>query len=257
MRSGQKRTARRRGVTFRALVVLPFCVALGIQGVVCATVLARSEILKQMEIDAYDLFSERVASRAGYLENDMIFRWSDFDPVVESATASIDKALAAAQATSADIETGSDLAISIIEATSQDLLAYSHRAEVDGVFLVLADGAEGQSDNRTALYIRDSNPKVEVANGSDLMLAACPISIGRQLGVTLDSMWSATFPLAAEGESRSAFYYEPVRAAERYPEASTNDLGYWAVRSTSDGREPLPLRTASLSGMRRGASWAS
>ena len=68
MRSGQKRTARRRGVTFRALVVLPFCVALGIQGVVCATVLARSEILKQMEIDAYDLFSERVASRAGYLE---------------------------------------------------------------------------------------------------------------------------------------------------------------------------------------------
>ena len=163
MRSGQKRTARRRGVTFRALVVLPFCVALGIQGVVCATVLARSEILKQMEIDAYDLFSERVASRAGYLENDMIFRWSDFDPVVESATASIDKALAAAQATSADIETGSDLAISIIEATSQDLLAYSHRAEVDGVFLVLADGAEGQSDNRTALYIRDSNPKVEVA----------------------------------------------------------------------------------------------
>ena len=206
---------------------MPFCVALGIQGVVCATVLARSEILKQMEIDAYDLFSERVASRAGYLENDMIFRWSDFDPVVESATASIDKALAAAQATSADIETGSDLAISIIEATSQDLLAYSHRAEVDGVFLVLADGAEGQSDNRTALYIRDSNPKVEVANGSDLMLAACPISIGRQLGVTLDSMWSATFPLAAEGESRSAFYYEPVRAAERYPEASTNDLGYW------------------------------
>ena len=114
MRSGQKRTARRRGVTFRALVVLPFCVALGIQGVVCATVLARSEILKQMEIDAYDLFSERVASRAGYLENDMIFRWSDFDPVVESATASIDKALAAAQATSADIETRSDLAISII-----------------------------------------------------------------------------------------------------------------------------------------------
>ena len=30
-----------------------------------------------------------------------------------------------------------------------------------------------------------------------------------------------------------------------------------AVRSTSDGREPLPLRTASLSGMRKGASWAS
>ena len=50
----------------------------------------------------------------------MIFRWSDFDPVVESATASIDKALAAAQATSADIETGSDLAISMPTVVGRD-----------------------------------------------------------------------------------------------------------------------------------------
>ena len=206
---------------------MPFCVALAIQGVVCLAVLARSEMLGQMETDAYDLFSERVTSRASYLENDMIFRWSDFDPVVDSVTADIDETLAAYGATSTDIETGSDLALSIIESASDDLLSFSHRAEVDGVYLVLTNGEEGEADSRSALYVRDSNPKVDVDNGSDLMLAACPISVGRQLGVTLDSMWSATFPLAAEGDAQSAFYYEPLRAAERYPEANTSDLGYW------------------------------
>lgn len=206
---------------------MPFCVALAIQGVVCLAVLARSEMLGQMETDAYDLFSERVTSRASYLENDMIFRWSDFDPVVDSVTADIDETLAAYGATSTDIETGSDLALSIIESASDDLLSFSHRAEVDGVYLVLTNGEEGEADSRSALYVRDSNPKVDVDNGSDLMLAACPISVGRQLGVTLDSMWSATFPLAAEGDAQSAFYYEPLRAAEQYPEANTSDLGYW------------------------------
>ena len=214
-------------MTFKILVALPFCVALAIQGFVCVAVLVRSEMFGQMEADAYDLFSERVASRAGYLENDMIFRWSDFDPVIESVTADINATLAANGATAADVETGSDLAISIIEAASDDLLSYSHRAEVDGAYLVLTDGANEASDSRSALYIRDSNPKVDVSNGSDLMLAACPISVGRQLGITLDSMWSATFPLAAEGDLQSAFYYEPLRAAEQYPDADASDLGYW------------------------------
>ena len=237
-------------MTFKILVALPFCVALAIQGLVCVVVLARSQMFTQMEADAYDLFSERVASRAGYLENDMIFRWSEFDPVIESVTSDINETLAANGATAADIETGSDLSISLIEAVSDDLLSYSHRAEVDGVYLVLTDKGEGESDNRSALYIRDSNPKVDVSNGSDLMLAACPISVGRQLGITLDSMWSATFPLAPEGDAQSAFYYEPMRAAERYPDANTGDLGYWGRpidlgwAGTSSITYSLPLRDA-------------
>ncbi|MFR1638560.1 MAG: hypothetical protein ACLSVD_04900 [Eggerthellaceae bacterium] len=75
-----------------------------------------------MEIDAYDLFSS-VASRAGYLENDMIFRWSDFDPVVEARPPALTRRWRGS-GNVGGYETGSDLAISIIEATSQDLLAY-------------------------------------------------------------------------------------------------------------------------------------
>ena len=40
--TGKKRGAR-RGLTFKVLVVVPFCIALAIQGIMCVAVLARSE----------------------------------------------------------------------------------------------------------------------------------------------------------------------------------------------------------------------
>ncbi len=227
-RSIGRRGDVRRGLTFRVLVVVPFCVALAIQGIVCAVVLNRSAVLDQMEADAYDLFSERVASRAGYLENDMVFRWSDFDSMIEQVGEDVNRALDARGVSAASLETGDQASLDVLASVSGNLLSLAQRAEVDGVFLVLADGEEsGSEDARSALYIRDSNPKVNVPNGSDLLLAACPISLGRDMGIALDSRWSATFPLAAEGDARSAFYYEPLRAAERYPDAAAVDLGYW------------------------------
>lgn len=219
----------RRGLTFKVLVVVPFCIALAIQGLVSVGVLARSQTLEQMEVDAYDLFSERVSSRAGYLENDMIFRWSDFDAVVDSVGSRVANVLAASGSAATDATPGSSLSLDVLDASADDLLSFTRRAEVDGVYLVLAN-AEGdatEDGGHSALYIRDSNPKVDVPNGSDLLLAACPISVARRLGIALDSQWSATFPLAAEGEDQSSFYYKPLRAAQQYPDADVNDLGYW------------------------------
>lgn len=217
----------RRGLTFRVLVVVPFCVVLALQGIICSVVLARGETLHHMEVDAYDLFSERVASHAGYLENDMIFRWSEFGLVSETVADDLNGVLAERGAGASDIQTGSDLALAIIDKTSDDLVEFARRAEVDGVYLVLVDGTDETSATRSGLYVRDSNPKVDVANASDLLLAACPISVGQRLDIALDSQWSATFPLAAEGEDTSAFYYRPYRAALDYPHADTADLGYW------------------------------
>lgn len=223
----RQKKGTRRGLTFKVLVVVPFCLALVIQGVVCAVVLVRGDTLDQMETDAYDLFSERVASRAGYLENDMIFRWSEFGVVSEAVDNDIAAVLSEHGAKAGDIETGSEVAHDILDASSEDLLAFARRAEVDGVYLVLANGSEREPEACSALYVRDSNPKVDVTNESDLLLASCPLSIGRRLGIALDSQWSATFPLAPEGEAQSAFYYRPLRAAEQYPDAEPSDLGFW------------------------------
>ena len=227
-RYARRAKGARRGLTFKVLVVVPFCIALAIQGIACVVALNRSAVLEQMEADAYDLFSERVESRAGYLENDMMFQWSSFDSVVDQVDAHIVEQLNARSLTASDLQTGSEAALACVEAVSGDVLSLVQRLDVDGAFVVLANGDTSHGeDGHTALYVRDSNPTLVAENDADLMLAACPISVGRNLGLALDSQWSATFPLAAEGQAQSAFYYEPVRAAENYPDAVVTDLGYW------------------------------
>ncbi|MEG0664800.1 bifunctional diguanylate cyclase/phosphodiesterase [Gordonibacter sp.] len=226
-----KKRSAKKGLTFKLLIFVPFCIALVLQVALCVVALTRSGTFGQMEADAYDLFSARVSNRAVYLENDMISRWSDIDALIQGVGGHVNEALSAKGATAADIESGSPVAVSIVDESADDLLAFVRRAEVDGVFLVLANGSDGPQDGgetvHTALYVRDSNPKADVENGSDLQLAACPISVGKDLGIALDSQWSAAFPLEAEGEAQSDFYYRPLRAAQEYPRAKISDLGYW------------------------------
>lgn len=226
-----KKRSAKRGLTFKLLVFVPFCIALVLQVSLCAVVLSRSGTLSQMESDAYDLFSAHVSNRAVLLENDMVSRWSDLDATLEGVGRRIDEVLTAKAVSAAAIEPGSDVAVSIVDRSASDLLAFVRRAEVDGIFLVLANGSDaalrGEDTVHTALYLRDSNPKADAENGSDLQLAACPISVGKNLNIALDSQWSATFPLEAEGEAQSDFYYRPFRAAQQHPQAKISDLGYW------------------------------
>ena len=216
-----------RGLSFQVLVVVPFCIALAIQGLLHVAVFSGGRIFDQMDGDAYDLFAERVASSAGYLENDMVFRWSNFGPLTDVVASDVADVLAAYGASSSDVSMGSDLALSIVDATADDLVSFARRGEVDGIYLVLANDGVADTGARTAFYLRDSNPKLSIDGDSDLMLAACPISVGRRLGLALDSQWTPTFQLGEEGGDQSAFFFRPYRAAKQYPDARSSDLGYW------------------------------
>lgn len=246
MNLGVRRNGKKRkGLSFQVLVVVPFCIALLIQGVLGVAVFVNGRIFDQMDADAYDLFSERVISDAGNLEDDMVFHWSDLGTLTEVVTADVAKTLAAHGAQASDITTGSDLAISIINDTANDLIEYTRRGEANGVYLILADANNSPDGARSSLYIRDANPKVGVEGDSDLMLAACPISVGRQLDIALDSQWTSTFQLADEQSDQSSFYYKPVQAALQYPHAKISDLGYWG-RPVDLGWSGAPSITYSI-----------
>ena len=229
-RTARHRRPDRRGVSFTLLVAVPFCIAIALQGIICFGVLSNSGTTVTMKADAYDLFSERISSHAGYLENDMVFRWSELDSLAQAVEGDIDDVLGSLDATADDLTPGSEASIAVLDATAKRLVFFTRRAEVDGLYLVLAgaDAAASEEDSvHAALYIRDSNPKADLENGADLMLAVCPISVSKKLDIALDSSWSATYPLAPEGDARSAFYYRPMQAAAEHPTADMEDLGYW------------------------------
>lgn len=230
--AGAPRLRRGGGVSFRALIVAPLVIALTVQAIVCYFVVIRSDSLTVLEEDTYNLFAERVSSRAGYLESDMVLRWSETGETVQKVTDTVAEVLSEQGAQASDIKTASPLALEIIERTSDDLVSFVRRSEVDGAFLILDDGADearqGSPAARSALYIIDSNPLVDLANASDLLLAVCPISLAKQTDIALASSWGATFDLPAD-EAASAFYYRPLEAAVAHPEAAANDLGYWGA----------------------------
>lgn len=225
--------SKRRGIPFRALVIAPLVVALVVQALVCYFVIIRSDSLTMLEEDTYDLFSERVSSRAGYLENDMVLRWSNTTDVVQQLSETVSEVLAENNATAADITTASPLALEIVNRTSDEVISFARRSEVDGAYFILADGAQddlssGEEASRSALYVLDSNPSVNLENDADLLLAACPISVAKRTDIALASSWEATLTLKADGTSES-FYTEPLRVAHEYPAASAADLGYWGL----------------------------
>ncbi|WP_139653724.1 EAL domain-containing protein [Raoultibacter phocaeensis] len=226
MRSG-------RGLSFRAIIVAPIVIALAVQALVCYFVIIRSDSLTILEEDTYSLFSERVNSRAGYLENDMVLRWSETGETVQKLADTTKAVLDEYGATAADIQTASPLALEIIDRAFDDMIAFVQRSEADGVYFVLTDGSgedgtRGGQAPHSALYLLDSNPDVSLDNGSDLLLAACPIGLAKRTDIALASSWEAAFTLSGD-ESANAFYRKPFEAALDYPDAAAEDLGYWGL----------------------------
>ncbi len=253
-RPDRHKQSLRRGFSFKVLVISSFCIALAFQGILCVALFERSKTIPTMERSAYDLLSERVVSNAGYLENDMMLRRASVEEAAEAVQNDIAQSLDRQKATASDIALGSDVAVTVVDDVADDLIELSQQAEVDGVYFILADGTEASADGETShvgFCLRDSNPETAMEDRSDLLLAACPVSVSRRLGLSLDRSWSASLSLAPEGDAASDFYYEPLRAAQEYADAAVSDLGYWG-RPTYLGWSgahaltySIPLRDAS------------
>ena len=214
-----------KGISFKTLIAVPFCIALLIEVLLCAGVVYGSGSIARMESDSYDLFSERAHNRAEYLQGDMVNRWSDIDGSATEIETKINTVLAAEGKTASDLTAGSETSNKILEAAMENLLASSQQ-EVDGSFLVLTGGSQTSAE-RSALYVRDSNPEVTMNNNSDLLLGVAPLSIGKHLDIALDSDWSTLLTLK-EDEEQDAFYLKPIEAAQDHPDALLGDLGYWS-----------------------------
>ncbi|MEG2005957.1 MAG: EAL domain-containing protein [Raoultibacter sp.] len=221
----------KRSRSLRMLVVIPCCIALVLQSCLYFFGLAYTGSVQQMETDSYSLFSGRITSRSDYLENLMVQRWSNIGSAAIAIERSANNVLSDYGATPADISTGSDLAVSLVDASAASVIECLRSTETSGTYLVLRGGQSTNSDmdsNNTGIYIRDANPKENYDNNSDLLLGRCPTAVAKRLGLALDSNWTPNCMFAADKGSDNDFYYKPLVMAEKYPQADGIDLGYWA-----------------------------
>ncbi len=61
----------------------------------------------------------------------------------------------------------------------------------------------------------------------------------------MDSEWHPVFLFSGENDQRNLFYQNPIRAAQSYPEAEPEELGYWSKPFYLDERS-VPVITYSM-----------
>ncbi|MCH1942268.1 bifunctional diguanylate cyclase/phosphodiesterase [Holdemania massiliensis] len=189
-------------------------------------------VITKLDRNAEEILNERVINRKNYLENEMIQRWSNFSIYQTKIEEEIEQQLAEAEMTVSDLVPGAKLTSNILKTIGPDLVALMRRNTVTGVFLVFegtpVEIGEGESAEKSGLYLRDLDPINNPYDNSDLLMERSPTDVAQALGIAMDVGWSPRFKITAE----SYFYNNPVQAIRSVPELEREDAGYWGYGST-------------------------
>ena len=129
-----------------------------------------------------------------------------------------------------DLETllsSAELRKGLLERLFPECLDVLQSGSTTGIFLTLT-GPEPAEDF-DGFFIRDSDPNTNPPDYTDLLLERGSKELSRAWNIPLDTNWTTRFHMGGrEGNEAARYFYEPWRAGEEFPDADTEDLGYWA-----------------------------
>lgn len=220
---------RKNSIGARMLLVMGIVLLLQ-TGLFIGSIMGSGAIDKLSE-NSYDIFNQKIITRKNYLEYEMISRWSNLTEIEQKVQAHLSPVLAENNAGFEEIETNSDLAVQLLRSSSADVIELLRRNSVTGAFLIL-EGTPVTDDSgnsvKNGLYFRDMDPSSTSEDNSDILIERAPTAITRELSIPMDSQWHPVFQFTEENEERNLFYKNPLEAAKNYPDADTQDLGYWS-----------------------------
>ncbi|MCC2864937.1 MAG: EAL domain-containing protein [Clostridiales Family XIII bacterium] len=211
-------------------------------------------LTSSLDQNAKDILQQKVASRATYLQNEMVESWSNVGLTVESVNA---KAQALDKKGAIDlskIDDSSEQSAPLLDAVADDLISMMRTNHVTGAFIILntEDLSKASSGKKPGLYFRDLDPVSATSiNNGDLLLKCAPISLVNKLAIPTDSDWKPQFDFTETSYHHAAFFYKPYQnALVSDSDISVSDLGYWSLpfvpSSDMDGHSVIsysvPLR---------------
>lgn len=208
---------RRKSDSIAFKLSVAFMVAIIVQSLLLSITLVIGGVIRQSEINAYQVFHERVNKRADNLENEMNNVWTNFDYHVGELQSYF---------TEVDLKKGrpTDEILEDVAPLLMDALYYT---KTSGVFLILDNPPEPvlDSDSSTygALYLRNANPDRNDARNSNTYLLIGPWNVAEKLKIVTDARWNFRLNL---DETNREFYDKPFHNAGLTQDISL--LGYWA-----------------------------
>lgn len=223
---------RKRKWTILALFCIPLIAVLVIQSLLSyGTVLIGGTMRL---LDSYDvgMMEQTVENRKITLENNMVQHWMEVSEFEEKITRELNSLLSSNRTSVEDFLGDSVLQKKLLQNTAMSSLYQLRKNEVTGSFMILAN-KEGINEEGSmtckGYYFRDADPSANSLDYSDVLIERGGRDIVHQTGVALDSYWTTDFTFGPSGQnSRDDFFYKPFEAAEKNPDASYANLGYWS-----------------------------
>ncbi|MCH1984196.1 EAL domain-containing protein [Ruminococcus sp. OA3] len=195
-----------------------------LQGVLFLSVLYINGGFHYLKENACESFSSTAGARKNTLENLMVKGWSDLGDYPNQIQGTIKTELKNRGRNIQDLKSDKNLNNEIILAVSEDIMDLLRRNMITESFIIL--NGYGDSDEYCGLLVRDLDPDT-YSGTEDLLLEVGSVSVAKELGLALDSYWTAKFTLNNESGNFDV-YGKPVDAAGLYTERKPLELGYWS-----------------------------
>ncbi len=229
-----KNRAKKQHTIFR-IFLLPLIAIMLLQSLLTLGTLIGRRTFRVIQDYSVDMMSRTVENRKVILENEMIQRSTYICGRENVLNGVLERYLSEAGALGEGPLSIEQVLASgtgrqeLLELFLPECLDILQNSQSTGIFLVLT-GRDGETDTDfDGFFVRDSDPKVNTANNTDLLFERGGKELSRAFDVPLDTCWTTYFRMKDPGVRESDdFFYEPWRAGEEHPDAETANLGYWS-----------------------------
>lgn len=173
--------------------------------------------VQSVKTDAYNSFQQTVDNRKNYLNNEMIYRWSN----INGFTSEIKKLYNDIGLTK--LENDQAKKDEFLKKTTPVLISMIRATMSTGTFVILDDN-KGENTPHSCIYLKDYDPVLNNDENKDLYMLKGPNNVSRDYQIPLDSSWN--YGMTLEGNQKNMFDIPYKAAKEGISEAQ---LGYWNV----------------------------
>ena len=228
MKHDESRKKKKR--TIFIFFLIPLIVIMLIQSAITIGTLVVRRTAKTLEAYSGGMMRRLVENRQVILQNDMNQRWSAISDQEGFLNNRLERFLADEGSELEEVLLSDERKDRLLEEMFPECLDILQNNSTTGVFLILTGRDMEQAGDHAGFFIRDSDPHTNPVNYTDLLLERGNKQLSRAWNIPLDTNWTTRFSMDGSGrDPKDSYFYEPWRAGAAYPEADTEDLGYWSL----------------------------
>ena len=240
---------KKESQTIFKFFLIPLIAIMLMQSAITIGTLIVRHTTKTLEEYSSGMMRRLVENRQVILQGDMNQRWSVISDQEGFLNNRLQQFLAEEDVELDEMLRSDELKDRFLDQLFPECLSILQNNSTTGIFLILTGTDMEAEGDYAGLFIRDSDPRTNPVNYTDLLLEKGSKQLSRTWNVPLDTNWTTRFHMDGAGQKEEdSYFYEPWRTGEEYPDADADDLGYWSLPFTlgKEGSDTYEMITYSL-----------